>query len=154
MELLFVILLLFLGIVFILLEIIVFPGISISGIAGVILLCLGIYFSYAQYGQTVGHITLAGTLLIATVATVLAFRYSAWKKVALETELDGKVDVLKDANLQVGTEGITVSRLAPMGSVKIQGRIFEAKCREGYVENGVAVEVVRIQKNLLLVKEK
>ncbi len=154
MELLFVLLLLFLGIVFILLEVIVFPGITISGIAGFILLSLGIYFAYAEYGQTIGHITLAGTVLLAIIAAVLAFRYNAWKKIALETKLEGKINALKDANLQEGDEGITISRLAPMGSVKIQGRIFEAKCREGYLENGVAIEVVRIQPNLLIIKKK
>lgn len=154
MELVFIVLILFLGIIFVLLEIIVFPGLSVSGIAGVVLLVLGIYFAYAHHGNVIGHITLGSTLVVAIAATALAFRYSAWRKVALETELDGKVDILKDTDIQIGDEGKTITRLAPMGSIKIKGRIVEAKSREGYVQEGVAVDVVKIQSNTVIVIKK
>lgn len=151
MELIFIILILFLGIVFILLEIIVFPGITISGIAGVLLLTLGIYWAYSHHGSVVGHITLGGTLLVAIAATVVAFRYSAWRRVTLETKLEGKIDSLKDVNIKIGDEGKAVSRLAPMGSIKIDGRIVEAKSREGYISEGAIVKVVKIQSNTVIV---
>lgn len=149
----FIILILFLGIVFVLLEVIVFPGISISGIAGIILLALGIYFAYAYHGNVLGHITLGTTLVVAVAATALAFRYSTWRKVTLKTELDGKVDILKGTDIQVEDEGKTVTRLAPMGSAKIKGIIVEAKSREGYVQEGAKVKVVKIQNNTVVVTE-
>lgn len=151
MELLFIILILFLGILFVLLEIIVFPGVSISGIAGIVLLVLGIYLAYSHHGNVVGHITLGSTLVAAISATALAFRYSAWRKVALETELEGKIDALQGVAIRVGDIGKTISRLAPVGSIKIKGRIVEAKSREGYISEGVDVEVIRVRGNTVVV---
>lgn len=152
MEILFIVLVLFLGIVFILLEIIVFPGVSVAGIAGVVFLVLGVYMAYSHHGNVVGHLTLAGTFVAAVGATALAFRYSSWRKVALQTELEGKVETLKDAGIEPGDEGVALSRLAPMGSAKIKGRIVEAKSRDGYINEGVAVKVVKIKRNTVLVE--
>ncbi|PVX51868.1 NfeD-like partner-binding protein [Balneicella halophila] len=151
MELIFIILILLLGIVFVLLEIIVFPGVTVSGIAGIALLTLGIYFAYSDHGNVVGHLTLSGTIVIAIVATALAFRYSAWRKVSLETKIDGQVNLLKDLAIEVGDEGKTLTRLAPVGSIKIQDRIIEAKSRQGYINEGVSVEIVKVMKNAVVV---
>lgn len=154
MELIFIILILFIGIIFVLLEIIVFPGVTISGIAGIVMLTLGIYLAYSHHGNTVGHLVLAGTVIAAVGATALAFRYSAWRKVALEKEVDGIVDKLDGIKIEIGDEGKTITRLAPVGSIKINGRIVEAKSRQGYLSEGVMVEVVKIQKNTIEVVQK
>lgn len=151
MALLFIILILFLGIVFLLLEIIVFPGISVAGILGAVLLVLGIYFAYAYHGNTVGHIVLGGTILAVIVATILAFRYASWRSVSLQTEIKGSVESLKGKGIVVGDEGVTVSRLAPIGSVKIHGNIVEAKSRNGYIDSGETVKVVSLKNNALVV---
>lgn len=151
MSLLFIILVLILGITFVLLEIIVFPGISVAGILGAILLIVGIYFAYIYHGNTIGHVTLVGTLVMTIVAAILAFRYASWKKITLETSITSKIESLRNNTVAVGDEVITVSRLAPMGSVKANGRIVEAKSRNGYVDVGKIVKVVKIQNNILIV---
>lgn len=140
-----------LGIIAILLEIIVFPGFSVAGIVGVLLLAWGIYLAYDAYGNFVGNITLIGSGALAIIATAMAFRYSSWKRVSLHTEIDSKVETLKGTTIAVGDTGITISRLVPMGSVKVKGRIVEAKAQEGYLEEGREVEIVKIQSNTVIV---
>lgn len=143
-----------LGIVAILLEIIVFPGFSVAGIVGVLLLVWGIYMAYEEYGNFVGNITLIGSGALAIIATAIAFRYSSWKKVSLHAEIDSKVETLKDSTIAVGDIGITTSRLAPMGSVKVKGRIVEAKALEGYLAEDIEVEIVKIHSNTVIVIRK
>lgn len=150
MALAFIILILFLGIVFLLLEIFIFPGVSVAGILGIVLLILGIFYAYDQ-SSLVGNSALISTLVITTMAIVLGFRYVAWRGVSLEKTLDDKLDMLKNKNIQIGDKATTVSRLAPSGSIKINGTIVEAKSKNGYVEEGKQVEIVKIYNNTLLV---
>ena len=63
---------------------------------------------------------------------------------ALKAEIDGKNDPLKGTDLQIGDEGKTISRLAPMGKIKINGHIVEAKSPEGFIDEGTAVRVIEI----------
>jgi membrane-bound ClpP family serine protease len=63
-DLIIIIAVILLGVVFMLIEIFLLPGISIAGIAGAIFLIGGIIYAYIFQGSTVGNITLAGTAVL------------------------------------------------------------------------------------------
>ena len=65
-----------------------------------------------------------------------------------ELEFDNPYDMSKVA---VGDRGVTLSRLAPMGKVLVNGEEYEAKFREGFLDSGVEIEVVEIEGNILIV---
>ena len=74
-------------------------------------------------------------------------------KMALDKELesDNPYDMSKVA---VGDVGSTISRLAPMGKVLVNGEEYEAKFRNGFLDRGVDVVVVEIDGNILVVERK
>lgn len=148
------VLLILTGIFLLLLEILVLPGISIAGIGGALFLIAGVIYSYSTFGSTGGHITLATTSIIVILGVVMAFRSKTWKKAMLDTEISGKVDVLKDIDIAIGDTGITVSRLAPMGKVKVNNKYIEAKSLQGFIDEKTEIEIVKIQSSNIIVKTK
>ena len=114
-----------LGLLFLILEILVIPGVGIAGVIGFILIAVGVWQSYAAYGAMAGHLVLAGTFVLTVVTLVLSLRGRTWKKLMLSTNIDGKVNTIDLSKIKAGDTGKTVSRLAPMGKAIINGEFFE-----------------------------
>lgn len=142
------------GIILLLAEFLVIPGLSVAGIAGFILLATGVYFAYADHDPMTGHVVLGSTLALSVVAAVFAFRSKTWKKMALNTTVDSKVKIVEDDDLKPGDEGVCISRLNPMGKVQVNGRFFEAKSNGEFINEGTPIIVVKVLGNTVLVKIK
>ena len=54
--------------------------------------------------------------------------------------------------VRVGACGRALSRLSPMGSVEIDGKIYEAKLLSGYADPQTPVEVVGFENTSVIVK--
>lgn len=153
MEITVVVVLLLAGIIFFLIELFLIPGVSIAGVAGTLFLAGAIFFAYSQLGSVAGHLTLAGSLVLLGVAIWIFLRSKALEKMSLKAEIDGKIDPLKDTEIKIGDKGLTVSRLAPMGKVRINGHTIEAKTSDDFVDQNTAVEVVEVYSTNVLVKK-
>jgi membrane-bound ClpP family serine protease len=152
MTIFIIVLLLVLGIVLILLEFFVLPGITVAGIAGVVMMLGGIYLSYHHYGSTIGHLTVLGSVVFSLLALWLALKSGTWNKIMLKTEIDSKVEKLGEDTVAVNDEGICLSRLAPMGQVRINNQIVEAKSTGTYVDEKTEVKVIKIVDKVIIVK--
>ncbi len=148
-----IVLLLLLGIVLLLLEFLVVPGVTIAGIGGVIMMGGGIYLAYTTYGSTVGHIILLSVLVVNIVLIMYALKSRTWKKFMLESKVDSSVDT-DTPEINVGDTGSCVTRLAPMGKVRIGDIVVEGQSIEGYLDAKTEVEVVKIYKYKIIVKPK
>ena len=82
----------------------------------------------------------------------LFLRSRALEKMSLTTVIDGKNEPLKDMNIQVGDTGIALSRLAPMGNVRINGQTVEAKTYDDFIDQGEAVVVKQVFSTNVLVE--
>jgi membrane-bound ClpP family serine protease len=153
MEITIVVVLLLAGIIFFLIELFLIPGISIAGIAGTLFLGGAIFYAYSQIGSTAGHITLLGSIVLLGLAIWLFVRSKTLDNMSLKTEIDGKVDPLKDITIKAGDIGKTVSRLAPMGKVRINGHTVEAKTSDDFIDQGTEVEVEEVFNTNILVKK-
>ena len=102
-----------LGVLALMLEVLVLPG-GIVGIIGALFVIAGVVLSYVHFGLWAGNITLLITAVFIIGTVILFLRSKTWKKMALTTEIDSKVNVLP-SELKVGMEGVTISRLAPGG---------------------------------------
>ena len=112
----------------------IIPGITIAGIGGLILTGAGIYLAYENFGPRTGLYVLIGTLLASILILAYSLRAKTWKNVMLNTNSDGKVsENPEEGSINPGDKGITVTRLAPMGRVKVNGIILEGKSVEGYL---------------------
>ena len=150
MDIILVITVVVLGIAFFILEIFFLPGVSIGGIVGTLFTGAGIWYAFAKLGTTAGWIVVAVSVVVLLLAVVYFIKGKPLDKMALDKELeaDNPYDMTKVA---VGDKGVTLSRLAPMGKVLVNGEEYEAKFREGFLDRGVEIEVVEIEGNVLIV---
>jgi len=152
MTILIILFLIFLGILLLLLEFAVIPGVTIAGIGGVLLLGASIYLAFNTYGIITGIITTAFVLIASPLLILRFFRSRAGKKMVLESEVTGRVDQVDAELIRQGDEGMTIGRLAPTGKVRINNQTMEGKSIGGFIDQQVPVRVVEVLKTQVIVE--
>lgn len=147
-----IILLIFLGLLLLLIEFAVIPGVTIAGIGGFVLLGLSVYIAFAEYGTGIGFLTLTFVLVASPLLIVYFFKSKTGKKMVLESLIDGKVETVDNEKIHVGDTGKTLGRLAPSGKVKINGEVLEAQSVSGYVDHNTEIKVIKILTNKIIVE--
>ncbi len=148
-----IILLIALGILLFLIEFLLIPGITIAGIGGALFTLGGIYLAFSNFGQQTGLIVLSFTLVITVVIFAFSLRSRTWRKAMLTTRIDSKMNEMPGDNKIIpGDKGISITRLAPMGTVKVNGFVIEVKSVSGYVDPKTEIEVVKVTPSQILVK--
>src|SRR5215216_445101 len=102
-----IIALLSIGLLLVIVELVFIPGTTVVGLLGLIFTIIGIVISYNHLGKDVGFYVLMGTLVTALAALFYSFRSGAWKKFALKSSIDSKVNEGLTDNIQIGDEGRT-----------------------------------------------
>ncbi len=152
-----IILLIILGIFLFLVEFLLIPGITVAGIGGAILLIGGIIMGYKYHGVTAGNYILLGTLLLFLLTLYFVLKGRTWKRLSLRATVNGKMNVIENSGkdkIRTGDEGLTVSRLNPMGKVMVKGQVYEAKSLGEFIEQKTKVEIIKILPNRIIVKPK
>ncbi len=152
MTILVILFLILLGVLLLLLEFVVIPGITIAGIGGVIFLGISIYLAFDAYGFTAGILTLLFVIIAVPLLIYRLFKGKMGKKMILKSEITGKAVEPDTAAIHPGDEGITVGRLAPMGKVRVNNLTIEAKSVAGFVDPHVKIRVVEVLKTQLIVE--
>ncbi|MEO8146963.1 MAG: NfeD family protein [Bacteroidia bacterium] len=141
------------GIILIVLEILVLPGL-IAGIIGAIFMIMGLVMMYKNYGDVYGNITLIATIVLTASALIYALKSKAWRRFGLKDTIDSKVIDLQKEHIEPGTIAITTSALRPMGTVIIGMNKYEAQTSGAYIEANSEVVVLKVLTNKLLVELK
>jgi membrane-bound ClpP family serine protease len=152
MSLLAIILLIILGLILLLLEFAVIPGVTIAGVGGFLLLAGSVYIAFAEMGKVAGFITLAVVLILSPLMVYYFFKSRAGKKMILESKIEGKIENSTSDNLAVGDRGITIGRLAPMGKIKINGEVVEAQSAGSYIDEHTEIQIIKIHFNKIIVE--
>lgn len=147
----FIIVLILVGLVLIFAEILLFPGVGVAGILGLLSMAGSCFYAFNQMGSTAGVIVTAVNAVLVVALTIWVLRAKTWKKLTLETTVDSKA-VSSDGVLFLGEKGKTLTRLAPMGMVRFDNDSVEVKALEGMIDPGVEVEIVMIEDNKIYVK--
>lgn len=143
-----------LGVVLLLVEFFLLPGISIAGVGGAIFMVGGVIYSYIYLGSTAGNITLALSLLMLALAFVWLLKSKTLQKIALTADINETVDNSNLRSLKPGDIGVAVSRLNPIGNVMINDIMVEGKSFDGeFIDEDAKIEVVRVETYNVLVKE-
>lgn len=153
LDIAIIIFLMAVAITLILLEIFMLPGITIAGVGGFIFAAGGLIYAYAADTMT-GHITLAASLLLFVSAFAWFLRSKSFSRVALKTDIDSKLVSSRDLGIKPGDEGITLSRLAPIGKARVNGFTVEAKSMDELVNENTPIEVVHVDGYNVIVKVK
>lgn len=137
----------------ILLEIFLLPGITLAGIGGFLFAVGGIVYAY-QLGAWAGHVTLIGSILVFAGIFVWMLRARSFNRVALKTDVDSRLASCHEQGIRPGDEGITLSRLAPIGKARINEVTVEAKSQEELIDEKTPIVVVRVDGYNVVVKKK
>ncbi len=153
MDIATIILLILLGLLMLLLELLVIPGATITGIAGAGMLVGAIYLTYCTYGTSAGHLTVLGTIVFLFLTFVFALKSNTWKRLMLSKKIESKAtEETVETLVHIGDTGKSISRLAPMGKALINGNFIEVKAENILIDENQDIEVVKIEQNQIIVK--
>ncbi len=157
------ILIFLIGIVLLAFELFVIPGFGIAGIAGIILIVMGLLLSLlnnvvfdfenvnthaiAKAMFTVFTGIFTGFLLMLYFSSRIGAK-GLLRNVALNTTLDnasGYVGVPVEQLQFVGREAVAYTVLRPSGKVKIDNQVLDAVSLEGFIEKGETVVIERYE---------
>jgi membrane-bound ClpP family serine protease len=156
MSVTLIIILILLGILLFIIEFLLIPGIGIAGIIGAVLMIGGVILGYNYHGITIGNIILASTVVLSVITLVLVLKSKTWKKVMLNTKIEGKVNSIEKngKKLNIGDLGTTITRLNPMGKVLIGGQYYEAQALNMLIDEGTEIIITKISGKKIIVEPK
>jgi membrane-bound ClpP family serine protease len=68
----------------------------------------------------------------------------ALDRIALKTDIDSTVAGKELPDISAGDTGICISRLNPIGKVRVNNITMEAKALSGYIDENTTVKVIKI----------
>ena len=149
----YIVLLIVLGLLFLVAELLLFPGLSIGGILA--LVCYGgaIWYAFDSLSVIAGWWTVAVVLALSLLTVIISLRAKTWQRLTLKQEIDSVSMPKPEAEVVLGAIGVTISRLAPMGKVEVAGKTYEAKSVDVFIDQRSKVEVVGYDNFTLIVKK-
>jgi membrane-bound ClpP family serine protease len=94
-----------------------------------------------------------GIIFFAFLAVTIIVGILVWKKFSLNTVIDSKVNVVENC-LNIGDEGVTISRLAPSGKARFENGDFEVHSANDFISENQKVIVIKIEGYKIIVKLK
>lgn len=139
------------GLILIFAEVLIIPGVGVAGILGLLSMAGSCFYAFHEMGDTSGYIVTGVNAVLLLALVIYVLRAKTWKKMTLETNIDAKAVSEDGSVVSVGDTGKSITRLAPMGSVRFGDMVVEVKTIEGMVDPGCDVEVVMIEDNKIYV---
>ncbi|MDD4921463.1 MAG: NfeD family protein [Bacteroidales bacterium] len=152
MDLAIIIGLIILGILFMIIEVYLIPGISIAGVGGVACMAGGIILAYKHYGTNIGTLTLAVSVVVLALILYWFFRSKTLDKMALTSEINSKTEPFQGLNVAIGDTGVTISRLAPIGKVLINGKTIEGRSDNEMIDENTPIIITEVGTYNVLVR--
>ncbi len=149
-----IVILIVLGMLALVAEVVLLPGVTVAGICAFLCNAGAIYLAFEHYGAVGGAITAGIVALLALALIIFSLRSKTWQRLSLSAKIDSSSMKEPQAELKLGDSGVSLSRLAPMGKIEVLGRSYEAKSHTGYIDEGKAVEVVGFENFSVIVKQK
>lgn len=138
-----------LGIILLLAELLIIPGIGIAGFLGLASLGGCCFYGFARYGTVGGIIVTIICCALVVGMLVYALRARTWKKLSLEEAIPAPPSPASE--ITPGMKGETLTRLAPSGTARIGGISVEVRCPDHVVDPGTEIEVTEVQDNKITV---
>lgn len=148
-----IILLVILGLLFLLAEILLLPGVSVGAVLALICYGSASWMAFAWFGTTAGTLVVAAIAVVSAVLTMWALRAKTWQRFSLNQKIESAGNTApQNDDVKVGDRGTAVSRLSPMGTVEIGGRRYEAKSAGEYIDQRSEIEVVGFENSNVIVR--
>lgn len=148
-----IVLLIFFGLLFLIAELVLLPGVSIGALLSLVCYGSSIYLAFRDHDPLTGCIVVGAILVLSLVAVIVSLRAKTWQRFSLNQKIPASSMPEPEKELQLGARGKCVSRLSPMGKVEIDGRMYEAKSQDVYIDPCSEVEVVGFENFSVIVRK-
>lgn len=139
------------------------PG-GILALLGAILILLASVLAYGEWGFFPAVLIFLFGLVGAVVMFFIEIRFLSrtplGKQLSLQSTISNSLtswagdDLSGTGEKLVGSEGVTLTTLAPGGKVQVNGKIYTAAAEDGYLEKGAPIRVLRNETFKLIVQRK
>ncbi len=147
-----IIALVLIGVLLLVAELVLLPGISVAGVGALLAFGVAIFYAFFEYGVLWGVVTLTITVVLAVIAVFVSLRSNTWQRLSLKTTIDSaSTPIPQQNNIRMGQVGITLTRLAPMGKVRIGEVTVEAKAVDDFIDPKQPVEVIGFDNTVVIV---
>ena len=158
-----------LGVALLALELFVIPGFGISGILGLVVICVSLALCYqpvdtalnlkqlSQDSVLVAGGLSSGLLALLILSIIIPGRSTASGSLIDKSSLATDDDAIASpgfpgGDLDVGQQGQALQNLRPSGQVNFDGTIVDVISEGAYIEKDIAVEVVEMNGNRVVVR--
>jgi membrane-bound serine protease (ClpP class) len=155
--------LMFVGMIFLLLEIFVVPGFGPVGVLAIVFLGMGAYFAWIKLSMAWGIGVTMASILSVFISIIILRKTGAANRFILGQHIDGKKpndmpheskrQKANQADVPVGTTGIAISDLRPSGIGEFQDQRLNIIADGIYIKRNTPVKIVRIEGNRIFVEE-
>ncbi|MBC7194578.1 MAG: nodulation protein NfeD [Caldisericia bacterium] len=146
-----------LGVVLLLIEIFLIPGFGLTGIAGIILIFVSIFFTLGGGTRALYSIGIvAAILLILFIILLFLFpKLPIWSKLGLKERLETEKGYTAYTKLEelIGKEGVVLTTLRPSGTIEIDGKRYDAISLGEFIEKNSKVKVIKIEGGKIIVEK-
>ena len=97
-----------LGVLLLLVEFLVVPGITVAGIAGTLLIVGGVFCGYYFHKTPIGHYIMLSTIGAILLLFIIAFKTKTWQKLGLKTSINSHVETAGSETFNTGDTGKTI----------------------------------------------
>lgn len=120
------------------------PG-GVLGVMGGLAMIVGVVLAFRDYGTGGGALALFVALVLVAASVITEFVVlpkTRWgRNFYLASAVTGVATAPADATTVTGRECEALTVLAPSGQVLLDGKRYEAFCRDGYAERGARLKV-------------
>ncbi|MDR0505691.1 MAG: hypothetical protein LBH32_02580 [Dysgonamonadaceae bacterium] len=154
MDIAIVVVLCLTGIVLILLEIFLIPGITFAAIGGGLFYAGAIWYAYSHLGSAGGTVTLISSIFVFGLAFIWLVKSKALDTIALKTNIESTAATGDFVKIKEGDAGISISRLNPIGKALVNDVTMEAKTLGEFIDEDTEIIVVKVSPTQITVKTK
>ena len=79
MEMFYIVLLVFFGLLFLVAELVLLPGVSIGAVLALVCYGSSVYLAFRDFGPVTGTVVILVILVLSVIATVVSLRAKTWR---------------------------------------------------------------------------
>ncbi len=141
------------GVLLLVAELVLLPGISVAGIGAFAALVVAAVYGFVRFGILGGSLVVAAIVILCAAAVVVSLRANTWQRLSLKSTIDSASTPTPQQNdIRIGQRGETLTRLAPMGKVRIGDHTLEAKAMDAYLDPRTPIEVIGYDNTAVVVR--
>jgi membrane-bound ClpP family serine protease len=151
MTLTTILIIIIIGLVLVAVEIFLVPGTTVVGILGGAAIITGMVCGFLMLDAGTGWILFSCTLAVCVVLGYFGFKGDTYQRFAVKSNIDSKI--IDHVNtLEVGMEGTTITRCAPIGKAHFGKETEEVYSLNEFIETDTKIKIVLIKENKIFVE--